>query len=288
MKYIKIISHFLIILLVFSSCSKQDYDPESMLVKKITSSTQNNTSTISYLFTYNDSFFPKTIKRGTTEPHTYTFDYDEENNLTKRSSNTSPSKIKNYQYDSEGRLTSFYTENVLLFTDVNITYHNDNTASVTGVISGQTGLPNYDLTFNNQGQVIKLSYSETRYSLFEYDSNSNLILARSFYDLGLIGKVEIAYDDKPNPYYREQESDYLTKFLPLYYRSYPNKFKHNQATYYPFSPNNITAIIKTEYETTSEQTFEYDYDNNLISNIVENYVIGSYSYSKTHNLEYYN
>ncbi len=264
MKKTKFITTLLLLNLVFIACDSNDNseievqlcDPTNNLVEmsKLIKSVERTN--------YGESVPSKKIA----------YEYNELNLLVNKTTTTVGSvDEKNYVYDCSNNLIKmgglyyeYDIENNLISCTLNsgsnvynLSY-DGNIITATGIIwELENGI--IELEVNDNGLVKRLtrvigsSRSENiSYTLFEYDSDGNLLAARDYDNSNtLIYEYLISYDGKTNPFYGQLKSIYIDQFIKIFYVS--AEFASNGITrldnsWFPYLKNNIQLVSDTKEE----------------------------------------
>lgn len=273
MKRTKIILITILINIVLFSCSPDDNSeqPKNKLVKseKVSESLKIN-------YIYNNKGILSSAT-GTYPNFGYisNFTYDSNDKITKSSfqetGSSTYSDTQNFNYDSQGRLISYSanTENV------NIEY-NGNIVTLTGTIEGNSN-SEAKLELNSNGLISKFTESN-QYTNFEYDSNGNMIVAKSYNNNNnLIREFAISYDTKINPFYGQSSSIYIERFIEFFWEFDGIYISGFGGYSFPFFKNNILSISKNNI-TIINYVYVYDNDN-YPTNVSENSTSGIFDYT---------
>lgn len=254
MKKTKLILALILINLLLFSCSSDNSELQSTTSKLVKTEKISENKKVNY--TYNSNNLISSLN-GTYNNFVYTsnFTYDSENRLTvwnyQETGSSSYNDTYTYTYNSNG-LLSGYTANTQ---NVSITY-NGNIITLTGTIEGDTNSQAV-LELNNNGLITKLT-ENNKYTNFGYDSNGNMISARSYDNSNnLLSEFTIQYDNKTNPFYGQFKSIYLERFIEFFWEFDGISIGGFEGYSFPFLKNNITSINKVSGGTT---TFSYTYD----------------------------
>ncbi|WP_229664924.1 hypothetical protein [Polaribacter pacificus] len=186
------------------------------------------------------------------------YKYSCDNNL-EEFNNTHYNRIN--KYNSKGEL--IYMEGHDGLYSYNLTYEGQSVL-VRGTNQGVD--VEIKIELNSDNLVRKLTRNNS-YSIFDYDSNGNLIKAVDF-DLNDEIKYEfkLDYDQNPNPFFGQLKSAYLSKFIYLF--QYNSLYGIDGITYYidnygfPYFKNNLFQINQKiedeEFETILDVKFTYD------------------------------
>jgi len=259
MKKTKLILTLILLNVILFSCSSDDSsnnpEPEPTTSKLVKTEKISETRKVDYTYNSNDLI---SSLNGTYNSFGYIsdFTYDSENRLTEwnyqETGSSSYSDTYTYTYNSNGLLSSYSANSE----DVTITY-NGNTITLTGQIEGDTNAQ-AELELDNNGLIIKLTESN-QYTNFGYDSNGNLISAKSYDNSdNLLSEFIIQYDNKTNPFYGQLESIYIERFIEFFWEFDGIYIGGFEGYSFPFLKNNITSINEVSGGTTS---FSYTYDN---------------------------
>ncbi len=127
---------------------------------------------------------------------------------------------------------------------------------MTGTIEGDSN-SEAELELNNSGLIIKFTES-TQYTELEYDSNGNIVTAKSYDNSDdLLLEFTLSYDNKINPFYGQFESIYIERFIEFFWEFEGIFINGFEGYSFPFQKNNITTISRIGGETT---TYSYIYD----------------------------
>lgn len=180
---------------------------------------------------------------------------------------------KHYQETGLGNYSSdtFYTYNndgkLISYDDVILTY-NDNIITATGTIEGN---PNTTILMetNEMGLITKLIDSDN-YTIFEYNINGNLTVARKYNSSNiLLTTYNVTYDQKTNPFYGQMKSIYVERFIEFFYPFEGIYISGFEGYSFPFLKNNITSISENSIAT---KTYNYTYNNeNCPINVNQNH-----------------
>lgn len=240
-------------ILIFS-CSSDDstepQEPEPTENKLVKTEKISDTRKVDYTYDSNDLL---TSLTGVYNSFGYVFDfsYDSTNKLTEWSYQENGSGTFSsdtfFTYDSSGKLTSYDA--------VNLTY-NGNIITATGTIEGNQNATIL-LETNADGLIIKLTENDN-YTVFEYDSDRNLIVAENYNNSNvLMSAYNVSYDQKLNPFYGQMESIYVERFIEFFYPFDGFYFSGFEGYSFPFLKNNVTSISENTIEFT---TYNYTYD----------------------------
>ncbi|MCP5061966.1 MAG: hypothetical protein GY936_05815 [Ignavibacteriae bacterium] len=192
----------------------------------------------------------------------------------------------NFVYDSNGFLTeNHYQEtgtgtyssdtffnydvngNLISYDDVNL-FYNGNLITATGTIEGNQNTT-IELETNSSGLISKLSETDN-YTLFEYDSDGNLVVAENYNNSDvLLTMFNISYDQMINPFYGQMKSVYVERFIEYFYPFNGIYVGGFEGYSFPFLKNNILTISENS---NTIATTVYTYDNeNYPTNVNEDY-----------------
>lgn len=247
--------------ILISSCSSDDstesQEPEPTENKLVKTEKISDTRKVDYTYDSNDLLSSLT---GVYNSFGYVsdFTYDSSDKLTEwnyqENGSSSYSDDYVYNYDTNGNLTSYTANNE----NVNLEY-NGNIITASGTIEGNSN-SEADLELNANGMVIKLT-EVNQYTNFEYNSNGNMITAKSYDNSdNLLLEYTLNYDDKINPFYGQLESIYIERFIEFFWEFEGIFISGFEGYSFPFLKNNITSISKTGGETTT-YTYVYDSEN---------------------------
>lgn len=280
MKKTKFITTLLLLSLVFIACDSNDNseieeqlcDPTNNLVQmskliKSVERTNYGESVPSKKIAYEYNEFNLLVNKTTT----IVGNVDEKNYVYDCSNNLIKMGGLDYEYDLENNLISCTSNSG---SDVYNLSYDGNIITATGIIwELENGI--IELEVNDNGLVKRLtrvlgsSRSENiNYTLFEYDSDGNLLAARDYDNSStLIYEYLLSYDGKINPFYGQLNSIYIDQFIKIFYVS--AEFASNGITrldnsWFPYLKNNIQLVsdTKEEDELLSKVTERiYTYDN---------------------------
>lgn len=243
----------------FSCSSDDDSEQQPNLSQNKLVKTEKISDTRKVNYTYNTNDLLSSLS-GTYNSFEYAsnFTYDLENKLTEwnyqESGSSSYSDNYTYTYNSSGLLASYSsnTQNVSLD-------YNGNVVTLTGTIQGNTN-SQVELILNNNGLITKLTESN-KYTNFSYDSNGNLISAKSYNNSNnLLAEFTLQYDTKINPFYGQLKSIYIERFIESFWDFDGIYISGFEGYYFPFQKNNVTVINEVGGETVS-YNYLYDSDN---------------------------
>ena len=277
MRKTKLILTLILLDVILFSCSSNDTSdnsvplPTNKLVK-----TEKISETRKVDYTYNSKDLIISLN-GTYNNFGYVsgFTYDSENRLTEWSyqetGSSSYSDTYTYTYNSNGLLSGYSANSE----DVTITY-NGNIITLTGQIEGNAN-SQAEIELGNNGLIIKFIESN-QYTNFGYDSNGNLVSAKSYDNTdNLLSEFTIEYDDKINPFYGQLESIYIERLIEFFWEFDGIYIGGFEGYGFPFLKNNIISINEVSVRTT---TFSYIYDS-------ENYPTNVNGNSGIYDIEYY-
>lgn len=254
MKKTKLILAFILLNLIFFSCSSDDDsgnpEPPTETNRLVKTEKVNDNFKSDYTYDSNDLLITW-IGARTNFGYEINLTYDSNNFLTENnyqetgsgtfSSNTS------FTYDSNG--------NLINFEDVDLTY-NGNIITATGTIEGNAN-STIELETNTSGQITKLTEIDN-YTIFEYDSNGNIITAENYDNNDiLLTTFNIEYDQNENPFYGQMESIYIERFIEFFYPFAGIFISGFEGYSFPYLKNNIVSISEN---TNSIATYTYTYD----------------------------
>ncbi|WP_146740289.1 hypothetical protein [Flavobacterium lacus] len=200
----------------------------------------------------------------------FNFSYDATNKITEWNHQETGSGTFSsntfFTYDNSGNLISYDA--------VNLTY-NGNIITVTGTIGGNQNATIF-LEKNFNGLITKLTENDN-YTIFEYNSDGNLIVAKNYNNSNvLLSTFNINYDQKLNPFYGQLASIYVERFIEFFYPFDGIYISGFEGYSFPFIKNNITSISENNIELT---TYNYTYD-------TENYPLHIIGNSSTDTIEF--
>lgn len=164
-----------------------------------------------------------------------------------------------YTYDAQGRLIAYRNESS---DNVTISY-TENTAILSGTIEGTQNI-SATLQFNQKGQVIQFSENQ-QYTLFEYDTAGNMVLAALYLlDGTLLTSFTMTYDNSPNPFYGQLSSIYLERFVEWFWRFDGIYIGGFEGYGFAYQPNNMQSVSQ-DGELGISNTYEYNENNYPIS-----------------------
>lgn len=164
-----------------------------------------------------------------------------------------------YEYDTQGRLIAYHNE-----TSDNVTLsYTENTAILSGTIEGNQNV-SATLQFNQKGQVIQLSENQ-QYTLFEYDTRGNMVLAALYLlDGTLLTSFTMTYDNSPNPFYGKLSSIYIERFMEWFWRFDGIYIGGFEGYGFAYQPNNMLSVSQ-DGELGISNTYDYNENNYPIS-----------------------
>ncbi|MBU3010126.1 hypothetical protein KO506_01770 [Polaribacter vadi] len=276
-----------IILLFFISCSEEESDTnevctignsiiqvDKFIEKLQTTHPGNLPTTRSYEYSYNEYNLLE-------EKNEYTFDYSIYrkfsyscgNNIDEVVNDSNSLKYE-YTYNEDGKIIAYKTTNSYLH-DYTLSY--DDRITITGTINKEENTT-LILETNSDGLVTKIE-REDNYSLFDYDTNGNLIRAKDFDESNtLIRDYEVEYDANPNPFNQQFNSSYIQKFIEYFsdsaFQGIDIFFRFDQFDF-PYLKNNPVLLVDKSctlcYSNLLERTFTYNSENYPIK-MEESYV----------------
>ncbi|MGJ8591824.1 MAG: hypothetical protein ACSHXF_04715 [Aquaticitalea sp.] len=259
------------------SCSSDDnsetQEPEPTENKLVKTEKISETRKVDY--SYNNNLLSSLTGVYNSFGYVSDFTYNSENKLIEwdyqETGSSSYSDNYTYTYNSNGQLSSYSanSENVTLG-------YNGNTVTLTGTIEGNANSQG-ELELDNNGLIIKLT-EMNQYTIFGYDSDSNLISAKSYDNSNnLQSEFTIQYDNKINPFYGQFKSIYIERFIEFFWEFDGIYIGGFEGYSFPYQRNNITSVNEVGGETT---TASYLYDN-------DNYPTDVNGESFTFNIIYY-
>jgi len=203
------------------------------------------------------------------------FSYNQDSQITQWNSEetgTFPStSTKNFTYDGQGRLVNYSqgSQNVSLI-------YSGNTVNLSETINGEE-TASATLVLNGDGLITKFTEA-SQYTMFQYDSNGNMINAQSF-DSGdnPLTSFSINYDNKINPFYGQFRSIYIERFIEFFWEFDGIYVSGFEGYDFPFQKNNITSIEENDV---AFALYSYNYDTENFPILVnENYDGDTFQYS---------
>lgn len=256
MKNTKFLLTALLVSIVFISCSSDDDNPgDPVETQKLVKTEKASSGNLKIDYEY-DSENLLTKATGTYLNFGYesTFSYID-NKLTKWKeveTGQFPSNTEqNFTYDGQGRLASYIGDTE----DVTLTY-DGNKVTLSGTIEGDENAT-AQLDLNANGLITKFTEAN-QYTDFQYDSNGNMISAKTFDNNdNPIAAFDITYDAKINPFYGQFKSIYLERFIEFFWDFDGVYFSGFEGYSFPFQKNNITSIKENNVQFVS---YAYSYD----------------------------
>ncbi|MGI9530016.1 hypothetical protein [Lutimonas sp.] len=277
----KIISPLVLLSVLMFSCTSNE-EPEEVvncqedrnkvnMTRFVKSDSRSNDVINSY--SYNElNFLSSRTRNSLSRNFEYTYVYDCSNNLVEMQVDETKDPQYDgsdyfYTYDNQNRLIGF-SNSFQGESDYELTY-NGNVVSATGTI-GMDQNTSVTLQLNSQGQVSRLDRvndlgfeDQVIYTIFEYDSNGNLIKVEDFDKEGSLKySIRIFYDNYTNPYYDQFKSIYLQRFISLFYDAgywAADRFSSDDF-YFPYLKNNITSIKDTLCNACYPEVVKRDYN----------------------------
>lgn len=259
MKKTKLIIALILFNALLISCSSDDNsdpDPEPPSSKLVKTEKISDTKKVDY--TYNDTdLLSSYIGISDENGYTSNFTYNSQGQLTEWSFEETgsfpSSSVTNFTYNADGLLSGYsYASNSVVIT------YNGNTVSLSGTIEGDANAE-AELLLNEDGLITKFTESY-QYTVFGYDSNGNMINAKSYdNDDNPIAEFNIMYDDKINPFYGQFESIYIERFLEFFWEFDGIYISGYEGYSFPYHKNNITSIQEVGGDPLN-YTYTYDGD----------------------------
>ena len=257
MKKTKFIFALILLNAVLISCSSDDSsdpDPEPPSSKLVKSEKISDNIKADYI--YNADNLLATFN-GTRTDFSFTVDfiYDSEKRLIEAASEEfgpNPfTSVDTYTYNANGRLSG-YSNGV---DDIAITY-NGNTVTAIGDFGGNPD-SEVQMELNGAGLITKFTESY-QYTIFGYDTNGNMVSAKSFdNEDNPVAEFTITYDSEINPFYGQFQSVYIERFLE-FFEDFDGIYVSGFEGYnFPFFKNNIASINEVGGNVL---TYTYTYD----------------------------
>jgi len=276
------------------SCNSNDDEPIEDIVcdqennkvemnRFVTSDKESNDVLNSY--SYNElNLLSARTRTSLSRVYEYEYIYDCSNNLIERNVEETIDPEYDgsryfYEYDDQNRLIAHRTSTQGYF-DYSLSY-NANIVSVSGTVWYDENV-SLSMQLNDQGRVSRMDlhsdrdvYNEISYTLFDYDTNGNMIKAEDYDEASnLIHSISILYDANTNPYYDQFTSIYLQRFILKFYNGayWGSDTISSDAFNFPYLKNNIQLVVDNLCDNCYAEVIErvYTYDEQAYPNEIVN------------------
>lgn len=298
------IAPFLFLSLLIFSCNSDDDDTnEDVICNQDNNKVSMNrfvksdikSNYVSNYYSYNElNLLSSRTRTSTNRIYEYEYVYDCNNNLIERN----VEETKDPEYDGSSSFYEYDDQNRLIGYRISYQGENDYSLSYQGNVVSVSGTvwndQNVSLTMqlNGDGLVSRMDLypnransNDIRYTLFEYDSNGNMIKADDFDEAGnMINSISLTYDSNTNPYYDQFKSIYLHRFIQIFYFGghWAGNTISSDEFRFPYLKNNIELVIDNLCNNCYTEVVNrvYNYDEQTYPNKVTNSYWGAPPFTK--------